>query len=199
LDSRLWGVIEVWNFGSCLTGTPCVVDRPPTHFFVKKKFSSIGGAAPATQKVPSVFCHARDFLCGVGLGATLEISSPVCAGIPVRRRKYPAGRRELFSLRKKRTAGIRLPAWQWFGSLYKLNPTPFPPLKKPLKRWESKGGQAPLAKRETESRGLALRTRQRRSAVRGRPASVPVLPAPRPAGAAGESDAPKPRGKRLSR
>ena len=35
--------------------------------------------------------------------------------------KYPARRRELFSLRKKRTAGIRLSAWQKAGSLYRLN------------------------------------------------------------------------------
>ena len=56
-------------------------------------------------------------------------SSPVCAGIPVRRRKYPASRVELFSLRKKRSAGIRLSAWQKAGSLYRLNPTPFSALK----------------------------------------------------------------------
>ncbi len=49
---------------------------------------------------------------------------------PVRRKKSPARRRELFSLRKKRTAGIRLSAWQWFGSLYRLNPTPFSAPKK---------------------------------------------------------------------
>ena len=56
-------------------------------------------------------------------------SIPVCTETPVRRRKYPAGRRELFSLRKKRIAGIRPSAWQKAGSLYRLNPTPFPPFK----------------------------------------------------------------------
>ena len=50
-----------------------------------------------------------------------------------RRRNYPARRVELFSLRKKRTAGIRPSAWQKAGSLYRLNPQPLPPLKKPLK------------------------------------------------------------------
>ena len=53
--------------------------------------------------------------------------NPVSAEIPVRRRAYPARRKELFSLRKKRTAGIRLSAWQKAGSLYRLNPTPFRP------------------------------------------------------------------------
>ena len=96
-----------------LAGTPCLPDtsrrddRPPTHFFVKKKFIPIGGAETATQKVPSV----------------------LCAGTWVRRRKSPARRRELFSLRKKRTAGIRLSLWQKAGSLYRLDPTPFPLLK----------------------------------------------------------------------
>ncbi len=51
----------------------------------------------------------------------------------LRRRKYPARRRELFSLRKKRTAGIGLPAWQEAGSLYRLNSHPFSSLEKPLK------------------------------------------------------------------
>ncbi len=68
------------NFGSCLADTSCVVDRPPTHFFVKKKF-------------------------------------------------IPAPGRELFSLRKKRPAGIRLSAWQEEGSLYRLSPPLFLPFK----------------------------------------------------------------------
>ncbi len=51
------------NFGSCLAGTSRSDDRPPTHFFVKKKFGSIGGAAPASQKVSSVLCYAHTF-CG---------------------------------------------------------------------------------------------------------------------------------------
>jgi hypothetical protein len=52
----------------------------------------------------------------------------------MRRRNYPTRRGELFSLRKKRTAGIRLPAWQKAGSLYRLDPTTFPALKKALKK-----------------------------------------------------------------
>ena len=62
LDSRLFGVMGVWDFGFCLADTLRRDDRPPTHFFVKKKFIPIGGAETATQKVPSVFCYARDFL-----------------------------------------------------------------------------------------------------------------------------------------
>jgi hypothetical protein len=51
-------------------------------------------------------------------------SERLCAaGIP----SYTGG--ELFSLRKKRSAGIRLSAWQGEGSLYRLNPQPFPPFK----------------------------------------------------------------------
>ena len=46
---------------------------------------------------------------------------------PVRRKKSPARRRELFSLRKKRTAGIRLSAWQKAGSLYRPNLNLFRP------------------------------------------------------------------------
>ena len=49
----------------CLAGTPFVVDRPPTHFFVKKKFGSIGGAEFTTQRVSSGFCYAHT-LCGGG-------------------------------------------------------------------------------------------------------------------------------------
>ncbi len=40
-------------------------DRPPTHFFVKKKFSPAGGAETTTQKVPNVFYRAHT-LCGAG-------------------------------------------------------------------------------------------------------------------------------------
>jgi hypothetical protein len=86
-----------------------------------------------------VFCYAHTF-CGVKRCVTLGIPlsrtyrsedrSPSARGTPVRRRKYPAGRKELFSLRKKRTAGIRLSARQKAGSLYRLDPTPFPALKK---------------------------------------------------------------------
>ena len=152
LDSRLFG----GGGGDgrkrpspCLADTPRRDDRPPTHFFVKKKFIPIGGAETTTQGVSSVFCYAHT-LCGVRRCATLGFphghkvrpthpripigrSSSVCAETLVRRRKYLPRRRELFSLRKKRTAGIRLSAWQEAGSLYRLNPTPFSALKKPLK------------------------------------------------------------------
>ena len=60
----------------------------------------------------------------------------------LRRRKYPAPGRELFSLRKKRIAGIRPSAWQKAGSLYRLNPTPFPP----LKNYGFQGDLIPLAR-----------------------------------------------------
>ena len=45
-----------------LAGTSRRDDRPPTHFFVKKKFIPIGGAETATQKVPSVFCYASPWI-----------------------------------------------------------------------------------------------------------------------------------------
>ena len=65
LDSRLfWGG---WDGrlrpSPYLADTPFVVDRPPTHFFVKKKFIPAGGAETATQKVPDGFCCAHT-LCG---------------------------------------------------------------------------------------------------------------------------------------
>ena len=78
LDSHLLGVIGVWNFGSCLAGTPRKDDRPPTHFFVKKKFIPAGDAERLERVVlPANF---------------------------VRHRKYPTRRGELFSLQKKLTA-----------------------------------------------------------------------------------------------
>ncbi len=78
LDSRLFGVIGVLDFSPCLAGAFRRVDRPPTRFFVKKKFIPTYGAESTTQKASSV----------------------LCAGSLVRRREYPARRRELFSLRK---------------------------------------------------------------------------------------------------
>ncbi len=158
------------DFGSCLAGALRRDDRPPTHFFVKKKFSSIGGAETATQKVPGVFYYARDFLCGVkrcathgilqaglppvgGIPAMLPLTrghgvpapNRVCAKTPVWRRKYPARRRELFSLRKKHTAGIRLSVWQTFGSLYRLDPPLFSALQKPFKLIGIQGESLPDA------------------------------------------------------
>jgi hypothetical protein len=53
------------NFSFRLADTSRRDDRPPTHFFVKKKW--VGGAESTTQKV----------------------SSGLCAEIPVRRRKCP--------------------------------------------------------------------------------------------------------------
>ncbi len=48
-----------------LAGTFRKDDRPPTHFFVKKKFIPIGGAESTTQKVPSGLSYAHT-LCGGG-------------------------------------------------------------------------------------------------------------------------------------
>ena len=59
-----WGYREQ-DFDSCLTDTPCVADRPPTHFFVKKKFIPACGADTTTLKVSGVFCYAHT-LCGAG-------------------------------------------------------------------------------------------------------------------------------------
>ncbi len=73
----------------------------------------------------------------------------------LRRRKYPARRRELFSLRKKRTAGIRLPAWQEAGSLYRLNSHPFSSLEKPLKITGIQGESLPHPTRRQKALGDA--------------------------------------------
>ncbi len=74
----------------------------------------------------------------------------------LRRRNYPARKVELFSLRKKRTAGIRLSAWQEEGSLYRLAPL-FSALKKALQNYGFQGDLIPLASaREQSSRGLVL-------------------------------------------
>ena len=51
LDSHLLGVIEVWDFGFFLADTSSRDDRPPTHFFVKKKFSSTSGAISTTYSL----------------------------------------------------------------------------------------------------------------------------------------------------
>ena len=81
----------------CLDDTSCGADRPPTHFFVKKKFIPIGGAETATQKVPGVFCYARDFLCGMKRCAALKI--------PVRRRKVSRTQEGAFFFTKKAYCG----------------------------------------------------------------------------------------------
>ena len=54
----------------------------------------------------------------------------------------PTSTRELFSLRKKRAAGIRPSAWQTLRSLYRLNPPLFPLLKK----MGIQGGPGPLGR-----------------------------------------------------
>ncbi len=71
-----------WGVGAFPADTSCVVDRPPTHFFVKKKFSPTCGAGAATQKVPSVFWYARDFLFRVKHCATLGGFIPSLRGNP---------------------------------------------------------------------------------------------------------------------
>ena len=83
-----------------------------------------------------------------------------------RRRKYYARRRELFSLRKKRPAGIRLSAWQGEGSLYRLNPTLFPALKSPSNNGNPRGIPSPW--QEREGRALAALPFGRAGSRRGR-------------------------------
>ncbi len=110
------------DFGFCPAGSPCVVESPAYPFFRKEKIQ------PCVRR--SV-CDAERF------------------ERALRRRKYPARRRELFSLRKKRPAGIRLSAWQWFGSLYRLDPTPF----SALQIMGIQGGPGPLGRaRDSVSR-----------------------------------------------
>ena len=84
--------------------------------------------------------HVRSRGCGAESFGRVLLRS-----YPLRRRKYPARRRELFSLRKKRTAGIRLSAWQKEGSLCRLDPTPFRPLKA-LKITGIQGESLPLGR-----------------------------------------------------
>ncbi len=55
--------IGVLGFSSCLADTPRRDDRPPTHFFVKKKFIPTCGVGAATQSVPGVLCCTQ-MLCG---------------------------------------------------------------------------------------------------------------------------------------
>ncbi len=50
------------NFSFRLADTSRRDDRPPTHFFVKKKW--VGGAETTTQKVPSVLFYAHTFCKG---------------------------------------------------------------------------------------------------------------------------------------
>ncbi len=141
-----WGWGRVLAPAPYLAGTPCLADtlrkddRPPTHFFVKKKFSSIGGAETATQRVPSGLCYAH-ILCGEGLCTTF--------GIPPRR-ACERGK----VLRLRLSAAQEVPrteegAFFFTKKAYCVNQTlcvagarksvqtgpPFPS----LKRWDSKG------------------------------------------------------------
>ncbi len=94
LDSRLFKGVEGWGSSlyrlvtSCLADTSFVVDRPPAHFFVKKKFSSTSGVGTVTQKVPSVFCYAHTF-CGEGercatLGGFIPSLCEITSGLLLR-------------------------------------------------------------------------------------------------------------------
>ena len=62
---RGWGPSLYRLFTPCFTAVPFVDDRPPTHFFVKKKFSPACGVIGTTQKGSSGFCEAHT-LCGTG-------------------------------------------------------------------------------------------------------------------------------------
>ena len=75
-------------------------------------------------------------------------------------RKYFTPGGELFSLRKKRTVGIRLSAWQKAGSLYRLN-HPFSALKKALKKLRVPRGFNPLG--ESARQRLAALTHDQSS------------------------------------
>ncbi len=92
----------------------------------------------------------------------------------------PARRRELFSLRKKRPAGIKLSAWQEAGSLYRLN-HPFSALKNPLKimgiQWESLPDAPPAAHlRIRRSRIPKCVVKQRTAETRGQsPRGLPAV------------------------
>ncbi len=118
-----FGGYGVWDFGFCLAAALRRDDRPLTHFFAKKKFSSIGGADTATHAGGSFFLYEKSVL---------------------RESDYLRGRS------KEVCTDLA------------------PPLFPPLKRWESKGGLAPLAERETASRGLALPNTHRSLTAQGR-------------------------------
>ena len=100
------------DFDSCLAVAPCVDDRPPTHFFVKKKFIPTGGAETATQKVPSGLCEAHT-LCGTGTTPHAGWSFFLYEKSVLRESDYLRGRKPEVSTDS--------------------TPPLFPPLKKPLK------------------------------------------------------------------
>ncbi len=144
MDSHLLGV-EVGT-GACARppaspGTSRSVDHPPTHFFVKKKFSSI---AQRLRRRKSRACSATL------MPSAAQGVSHAQAGA--------------FSLRKKRPAGIRLSAWQ--GRRKSVQTYPLFPS---LKNNGIPKGRVPLAELEAEPRGLSpTPAGTGRGALRGR-------------------------------
>ena len=51
---------------SCLAGTPRKDDRPPTHFFVKKKFIPAGDAERFGRALLRIYALRGETLCGSG-------------------------------------------------------------------------------------------------------------------------------------
>ena len=134
------------NFGFCLADTPRRDDRPPTHFFVKKKFIPIGGVESTTQKVSSGFCCAHT-LCGAGSAPHAGGSFFLYEKSVLRESDFLRGRGE---------------------EICTDSTTPFSALKKPLKIMGIQGESLPDAsfhdapqRRETASRGLARPLRDR--------------------------------------
>ena len=180
MDSRLFGVGV--GRGACarppyLAGTSRRDDRPPTHFFVKKKFIPIGGAESTTQKVPSGLSYAHT-LCGGGTlcharnppairfapgpppfnkgGQEVSASNRVCTN-SVRHRESPRTQEGAFFFTKKASCGNQTICVAGIGKSVQTQPPLFPPLKKPFSNNGIPKGQVPLARaREQSSRGLAL-------------------------------------------
>ena len=149
----------------CLAGTFRRAHRPPTHFFVKKKFIPIGGAESTTQKVPSglsyahtlcgggTLCHARNppairFAPGPPPAASSEAEykgGKRFLRLTKFEQKSPCGAGSIrtqggaFFFTKKASCGNQTLCVAGGGSLYRLDPPHFPPLKKPLKITGSKG------------------------------------------------------------
>ncbi len=91
-----------------LRPSPCPAGMPAAQHLRRRK-------SRACSVTLGTFCRMNGC-------ATLGGFIPSLCKIPMRRRKCPARRRELFSLRKKRSAGIRLSAWQRGASLYRPAP-----------------------------------------------------------------------------
>jgi hypothetical protein len=154
LDSRLFGGGDGRLRPSpYLADTPFVVDRPPTHFFVKKKFIPTGGAETATQKVPSVFCCAHAF-CGTGSTTHAGGSFFLYEKSILRESDYLRGREPEVST-------------DWIPPLFSA-------LKKPFKNYGFQGDLDPRCaasgasrRLEAEPRGLALRPQTRLCGLMG--------------------------------